>query len=75
MKRLVFLLIALLVVPSYGEKSASTKSNESGSGCHFESDGRYVCGSGTSSEEMSVDNEKDIGYIGEDRFSGCALKP
>ncbi|MBQ3777887.1 MAG: hypothetical protein II835_07370 [Fibrobacter sp.] len=45
-------------------QTISTKSNESGSGCHFESDGRYVCGSGTSSEEMSVDNEKDIGYIG-----------
>ena len=78
MKRLPFLLIALLVVPSFGsfyfdltlgvalrhleavqEQPGLDKSN---SGCHFEPDGRYVCGEKSSGGKYGS-YEKDIGYF------------
>ena len=88
MKRLLFLLIVLLVVPSFGgfyfdftlggslrhleaiqEHPALDKS---GSGCHFEPDGRYVCGS-KSSSGTSEGRETDIGYTGGGPLLGVRL--
>ena len=104
MKRLVFLLIALLVVSSYGEESASGQRrkssfyfdasvgmalrhleavqavhdySESSPACHFEPDGRYVCGEKSSGGKYGS-YEKDIGYTGfGPLFSmrlGCLIK-
>ena len=104
MKRLTFLLIALLVVSSYGEESASGQRrkssfyfdatvgmalrhleavqtvhdySESSPACHFEPDGRYVCGEKSSGGKYGS-YEKDIGYTGfGPLFSmrlGCLIK-
>ena len=104
MKRLVFLLIALLMVSSYGEESVSGQRrkssfyfdatvgmalrhleavqtvhdySESSPACHFEPDGRYVCGEKSSGGKYGS-YEKDIGYTGfGPLFSmrlGCLIK-
>ena len=88
MKRLIFLLIALLVVSSFGEESAPKQRLKGGfyfdgtvgavarhleatrvknnssmgiSGCHFESDGRYVC---SDAESKPSREESSVGYTG-----------
>lgn len=77
MKRLIFLLIALLVVSSYGgfyfdgtigatarhlEASRVKYNSTSGmSGCHFEPDGRYVC---DDAKSVSSREESSVGYTG-----------
>ena len=104
MKRFLFLLIALLVVSSYGEETGPKPRRKNSfyfdatvgmalrhleaeqtihhnsvvdAGCHFEPDGRYVCGD-KSSGSVHDPYEKDIGYTGFGpllgmRF-GCLIK-
>jgi len=104
MKRLVFLMIALLVVSSFGEEPAPNQRRRSSfyfdatfgaalrhleavqtvhdnsvtsPACHFEPDGRYVCGEKSSGGKYGS-YEKDIGYTGFGpllgmRF-GCLIK-
>lgn len=77
MKRLLFLLIVLLVGPSFGGfyfdgtvgavarhlEATRVKNNSSMgiSGCHFESDGRYVC---SDAESKPSREESSVGYTG-----------
>lgn len=90
MKKLAFILAALLVASSFGEEPAPKQRRKnsfyfdatlgttlrhlgaeqtvhdnsgSSSGCHFESDGRYVCNE-KSAGERNGPYEKDIGYTG-----------
>jgi hypothetical protein len=100
MKRFPFLLIALLVVSSYGEETGPKPRRKNSfyfdatvgmalrhleavqtvheyRACHFEPDGRYVCGEKSSGGKYGS-YEKDIGYTGfGPLFSmrlGCLIK-
>ena len=101
MKRLVFLLIALLVVSSYGEESAfgqRRKSSfyfdatvgmalrhleavqavhdysESSPACHFEPDGRYVCGEKSSGGKYgSYEKEECVAIDGSNDTDASTL--